>query len=79
MSELDTLRDTARAWRQLPPPELRRAIRRAAGLSQADLARSIGVTRQAISWWESDRRRPRGDLLRTYVAALQMLRKESDA
>jgi DNA-binding transcriptional regulator YiaG len=35
-------------------------IRKAAGLSQAEVADEVGVTREAIAHWETGRRRPGG-------------------
>lgn len=37
-----------------------REIREAAGLSQSDVARSLGVAPSSVSRWESDDTRPRG-------------------
>ncbi|MEW2272188.1 helix-turn-helix transcriptional regulator [Streptomyces griseofuscus] len=59
----------------LPAPEERRAIRQAAGLSQGELAEAIGVTRQAISNWESGVRTPNGPHLERYVTAIRALRR----
>lgn len=39
------------------------ALRRERGLSQDELARSVGVTRSIVSAWERDQRRPRRDKL----------------
>lgn len=61
--------------RDLPAPAERRAIRRAAGLSQGELAQAIGVTRQAISNWESGIRTPKGEFLVRYVSAIRTLRE----
>ncbi|MEU0253274.1 helix-turn-helix transcriptional regulator [Streptomyces sp. NPDC006184] len=70
------LRVTARLLlrQDLPAPEERRAIRQAAGLSQGELAEAIGVTRQAISNWESGARTPKGSHLERYVTAIRTLR-----
>jgi len=68
MVEIMKLRDHIRAKRQLPPPPARRALREAAGLSGADVARAMGVTRQAVSNWERGRRAPRGQNLDAYLA-----------
>lgn len=42
----------------LPAPILRRAIRQAAGVTQDEIAERIGVTRAAVSRWESGTRTP---------------------
>ena len=36
------------------------ALRRNFGLTQSDIARTIGVSRSAVASWEDGRRRPRG-------------------
>jgi transcriptional regulator with XRE-family HTH domain len=63
----------ARAFKALPAPPMRRAIRVAAGLSQRDLAEALGRTRPAVTRWESGERTPRGGDLVAYVALLQEL------
>lgn len=52
---------------------MRRALRVTAGLSAAELAASLGVTRQAVSKWERGERHPRGQHLVAYVNALDVL------
>jgi DNA-binding transcriptional regulator YiaG len=59
--------------RALPPPSMRRALREANGISAAQLAGTMGVTRQAVSKWELGRRSPSGPLLEAYVAVLDEL------
>jgi DNA-binding transcriptional regulator YiaG len=56
---------------RLPPPDERRAIREAAGVSISALARELGVSPSAVSVWEKGTFTPRprraaayGDLLR---------------
>ena len=39
------------------------ALRRAAGLSQAELARAVGETQQNIAFWELSSKPPRSDVL----------------
>jgi len=73
----DTLTELVRLRRQLPAPPMRRAIRQAAGISEATLAKSIGVSRSAISQWEAGSRFPHGENLRKYVAALAELHVET--
>jgi transcriptional regulator with XRE-family HTH domain len=63
----------ASANAELPPPALRRLLRKRAGLTQAALARACGVHRAALCRWESGERTPRD--VRTYLAALKRLRE----
>jgi transcriptional regulator with XRE-family HTH domain len=76
MVEQTELRNLIRARRQLPPPPTRRALREASGLSGADVARAMGVTRQAVSNWERGLRDPRGATLDAYLEVLALLREE---
>jgi DNA-binding XRE family transcriptional regulator len=48
-------------------------IRQLAGLSQAELARSIGVDASTLSRWESCQRTPRGTNAVDYARALRVL------
>lgn len=59
---------------RLPQPRVRKALRIAAGLTQADVAGSIGVTRVTVSRWETGVREPRGALRRSYAEALEVMR-----
>jgi transcriptional regulator with XRE-family HTH domain len=52
---------------------MRRALRESAGLSAAELATEIGVTRQAVANWERGLRTPRGKNLVDYVSVLEQL------
>lgn len=65
-----------RLHRDLPPPQLRRALREAAGLSQQELADAVDCSRAAIGYYETGARTPRGDLLVRYVAALKALQAD---
>lgn len=71
----DRIRSRLRVRRDLPGPDQRRELRETAALSQQDLADIVGVTRQAISHWESGIRTPRGVLLDRYVEALRTLQE----
>ena len=63
----------ARERRALPPPGLRREIRRAAGISTTELAAQLGVSRQAVAKWETSDRTPRGPMLLRYAEILRQL------
>jgi len=72
---LSEVRDSKR----LPPPAMARAIRLAAGVSQARFATEIGVHRVTVARWEEGTRRPRGQHLRAYIQLLTELSKVSAA
>jgi transcriptional regulator with XRE-family HTH domain len=59
--------------RDLPAPEVRRALRRAARLSLRDVADHLGVTPASVAYWETGQRFPRRDHLAAYVAFLAVL------
>ena len=67
----------ARARRELPAPAVRRHIRERAGLSQVDVGRALGVTREAVALWELGRRTPRPDTAIAYGALLDRLESEA--
>ncbi len=71
-STLEALRH-ARAYRSLPDPARRRAIRRSAGLSQQQVADAVGVSRVTVTLWESGSKTPSGAHLRRYVELLELL------
>jgi DNA-binding transcriptional regulator YiaG len=70
---LDAALALARKKKQLPAPPVRRHLRKGAGLSQLVVAHAIGVTKTAVSLWESGRREPRGENLVKYLALLDHL------
>jgi transcriptional regulator with XRE-family HTH domain len=70
---LKALTTKARIRRELPPPAVRRAIREAAGVSQADIAAALGVDRVTVTRYESGARTPRGERLAAYVRVLREL------
>lgn len=73
MTELLDLAERLQVRQALPPPNVRRALREAAGLSQEDIARAIGTSRQAVAHWEAGDRYPRPQHLRPYVEVLRLL------
>jgi transcriptional regulator with XRE-family HTH domain len=46
------------------------ALRKAAGLSQAELARSLGVPQSSVGFWETASKPPRSDILPKLAKAL---------
>lgn len=74
---LEVFSDDVRARRSLPSPATRRAIREEAGMSRASVARACGVTEGAVRHWEDGTRRPSGQRLHAYAAALRAMRGES--
>lgn len=74
----NTIRETIAEVRALdaplPPPEVRRARRVSAGLTQEHVADAIGVSRVAVSRYEGGFREPRGTVRRRYVEALEAMR-----
>ncbi|MEU2993525.1 helix-turn-helix transcriptional regulator [Streptomyces griseoincarnatus] len=74
-SVADTIRSFRLACPELPDRSERRAIREAAGLTQAQVATAVGVSPQAVALWESGRRTPRGHYLSRYAEALRTMRE----
>jgi transcriptional regulator with XRE-family HTH domain len=75
MRTLEDVAHKVRARRGLPAPAIRRALREAAGLSQQDVAEVCGVTRAAVSRWESGERNVDAEHVVEYVALLELLRR----
>jgi DNA-binding transcriptional regulator YiaG len=63
--------------RQLPPLQLRRAIRVAAGVSQVRMAAELGVHRLTFVRWESGTHVPRGEHRAHYASLLSELQQVS--
>lgn len=63
----------ARRRAELPRPEVRRALREAAGLTQEQAAEAVGVHRVSFGRWELGTRTPRADDLDAYVELLTRL------
>ena len=55
----------------LPPPEVRARLRKAAGLTQEEVAEVFGVTRVAFNRWETGTAKPRRRNLEAYVRLLK--------
>ena len=71
---LATLSAELQARRSLPPPESRRALRKAAGATLHQVARACGVSHAAVWEWEHGAC-PRGDHLNAYVEVLRLFRE----
>jgi DNA-binding transcriptional regulator YiaG len=61
--------------RRLPPVAVRRAIRLAARVSQARMARELGVHRITIVRWENGASEPRGEHRKIYARLLADLQQ----
>ncbi|NQX11828.1 helix-turn-helix transcriptional regulator [Microbacteriaceae bacterium VKM Ac-2855] len=72
MTNTDVMAE-AKAHATIPPPPLARAIRQAAGLSQARLAAALDVTPMTVCRWENGTRLPRRNHLVAYAALLREL------
>jgi len=72
---LEKLTQSVRARQALPAPSARRALRQAAGVSLADVASVVGVSRQAVGLWEAGLRHPRGSNLDSYLGVLRALQE----
>lgn len=76
---LENLTQRIEARREFPTPAVRRALRKATGASQADVAAVCGVTRQAVQLWEAGTRTPRGANLDRYLEVLQAFKRAMSA
>lgn len=57
----------------LPPPAERARLRQAQGLSQAQVADALGVSRGAVSGWEKGRYDPHGVVREEYAELLRLI------
>lgn len=64
------LADEVRARRDLPPPEMRRFIRKQAGVSLRRAAAEIPVAHTTFARWESGDSQPRADHAVAYARLL---------
>ena len=65
-----------RLERSLPSPRAARLIREMVGVSQARMARELGVHRTSVTKWELGVRRPRGAQALRYQELLEALKAE---
>jgi transcriptional regulator with XRE-family HTH domain len=79
MDTLQTAIDRAQRRRGFPSPAERRLLRLRAGLTQADVAVSLGTTTAAVSRYESGDREPRGAILDAYLTVLERLANANTA
>ena len=71
MTKAEVVIARARARQQLrTAPATARALREQAGLTQAEVAGALGVSRVAVHLWETGQRTPRGDLAVRYLGLL---------
>lgn len=77
MSDLDELLAIVKDRRDLPPPPMRAALRKSAGLSQDAVGAAVGATRQAVNHWEKGTRFPRPRHLHAYAELLRSLARGS--
>lgn len=54
-----------------------RSRREQAGVNQTELARALGVSRQAVSQWESGRKVPSAEHALTYARLLRQLARKA--
>lgn len=79
VSTVDELAERVKYRKDLPPPAMRKLIRESAGVTQAELAEALGVSRVAVIHWERGDRYPRRQHLDGYARALRLLRGDPDA
>ncbi|MER5871948.1 helix-turn-helix transcriptional regulator [Streptomyces sp. NPDC002044] len=60
----------------LPAASVRGGLRRAAGLTQAQVAAALGVGRVQVARWETGFNEPRGDRRRAYSSLLSSLARQ---
>ena len=69
--EYEFLSNESLALVALPPPSVRRELRRVAGLSASDVAEKVGCSRTLVLHWEAGDRIPRGERLLRYARLLR--------
>ncbi|MEJ8654902.1 helix-turn-helix domain-containing protein [Streptomyces sp. MS1.AVA.3] len=61
---------------ELPPPEERKRVRKAYGLTQDGMAEALGVHRITVSAWERGAYDPTGDTRTQYLRLFARMKKE---
>lgn len=74
---IEGLAERARLRQTLPPARVRRAIREAAGVTQAEAAEALEVSRHTFIHWERGTRQPRREAAERYARLLQALKAGS--
>jgi DNA-binding XRE family transcriptional regulator len=64
---------------ELPAPRSRGRLRRAAGITQHELARALNVSRTTIANWERGVKEPTGENREKYAEFFCHLRKRAEA
>ena len=77
MTSIDKLIGEIRDRQALPPPAVRRQIRKRAGASLAAFGETLGVSAQAVANWETGAREPRPAALRAYRELLERVQAET--
>jgi transcriptional regulator with XRE-family HTH domain len=76
IANLEALRQK-RTSTPLPPPERRRAIRVAYGVSQQDVGTVLGVSRLTVSMWERGQTEPKPEHAEKYAELLNQMAEET--
>jgi transcriptional regulator with XRE-family HTH domain len=77
MAAVDRIIEDARKRRSLPTPGEQRAIRKRAGLSQADVGAALGVGRVTVARWELGTHEPTRRIRLEYIDLLERLKAEA--
>ncbi|NUK02248.1 helix-turn-helix transcriptional regulator [Streptomyces lunaelactis] len=72
-ASVDALLEQVAAEDGLPEPEERKRLRKAAGLSQEQVARALDVRRESVTSWEAGRTEPRPPKRAAYIRLLDGL------
>ena len=78
MTDLDDLLDRVDPVVSLPEPAERRCLREAARLTQAEVARALGVSTASVGRWEAGSRTPDRHHVNAYARFLVRLAERVD-